>query len=91
MSIILRASEGVDSRRTDERRSGTAVEHGSWDVPTVDEWARRPRSVLTPTMALTCDDVRRPQFPQALLLRRILFYEGQTFIEAVDDERRWLP
>jgi hypothetical protein len=81
----------VDSRGTAGVRTGTAVESSSGASLPVDGNVRRPPSVLTPTTVLTCDDARRPQFPQALLLPRVLSYEGQSFIESVDDERRLLP
>jgi len=51
----------------------------------VDEALLRPRSVLNPFTPLTCDDVRRPQFPQALLLRRIHFIRRPVLIEAGDE------
>ena len=88
MSALIGA---VDSRGTRGARTGTPVDERLVTSPSVDEQARRPRSVLTPTMPLTCDDVRRPQFPQALLLPRVLSFEGQSFIESVDDERKWVP
>jgi hypothetical protein len=88
---VLTRSGAVDSRGTRRERAGTPVDDTAMDAPAVDEQARRPRSVLTLIMPLTCDDGRRPQFPQALLLPRVLSFEGQSFIESVDDERKWVP
>ena len=92
MSAGVSAPAGaVDSRGTREARTGTPVDDRRPAGPAVDEDGRRPRSVLSLTRPLTCDDVRRPQFPQALLLPRVLSFEGQSFIESVDDERKWVP
>ena len=84
-------ASAVDRTGTTRPVPGTPVDDRSVRGWTVDGVVRRPRSVLTLDHALTCDDARRPQFPQGLLLPRVLSFEGQSFIESVDDERRWLP
>lgn len=75
----------VDRTRTGRHLPGTPVDDEATRAGTVDGNLRRPRSVLTLIRPLTCDDVVRPQFPQALLLRRIHLKGRPVLVHPVDE------
>jgi hypothetical protein len=84
-AVIDPCGPAVDGSGTNDAVTGTPVDGGRSAPISVDEHPGRPRSVLTPFPALTCDDARRPQFPQALLLRRVLLLKRPIFVEPGDD------
>jgi hypothetical protein len=78
-------AQAVDTWGTRPSFSGTGVDGGVVQGRSVDSDVRRPRSVLTPLSPVTCDDARRTQFPQPLLLRRILLKKRTVLVEAGDE------
>jgi len=81
----------VDSSGTNLPSSGTSVDEAVEIVRAVQDGHDAPLFVLTPSRALTCDDAARPQFPQALLRRRILLLKRPVLIEAEDKSRSGHP
>ena len=82
MKRVLRP---VDGTRTRRHAVGTTANNVRPPLSVVDTTLLRPRSVLTRDVALTCDDARRPQYPQALLRPLDLSQEERFFVEGVDD------
>lgn len=77
----------VDTMWMERSTSGTPVDEVAECASSGDERLFRPRSVLTPVTPLTCEDVRSPQFPHPLLLRRIVSLRAHAFIGPGDDRR----
>lgn len=75
----------VDEKRIPRTVPGGPVDERSRRDPTVDITSRSARSILTREYALTCDDVTRPQFPQALLQRLIHLKTRPVLIDPVDE------
>lgn len=82
---MTRVLRHVDGTRTHRHAVGMTTNIARPSLSTVHTPRRRPRSILTRDVVLTCDDARRPQYPQALLRPLDLSQEERFFIKGVDD------
>ncbi len=82
---ITPCAPAVDRTGMQRAVLGEPVDERLRTVRAVDAAVRRPRSVLTLDQALTCDDAVRPQFPQALLQRRIHLKRRPVLVDPGDE------